>query len=175
MRDRRFIAEHRGGPLARDDHRCLAHWAAGCAEGVIGCFESRHDDPRPREALAVARDWAVGKVKAGVAMKASVAAHAAARLAGDSAAVAAARAAAHAVATAHAADHAMGALLYAMKALEVTGGDPGAEFERRVRELPAHLRDPVASGVASRAPRLSVPKSRKDDATGGPPPQATKS
>lgn len=112
-------------------------------------------DARPREALTVARLWANGEVKTGAAMKASVAAHAAARSITDAAAIAGARAAAHAVATAHAADHSMGALIYAMKALEATGMDPASEFDRQIERLPAHLRDQVASGVLARAKRLA--------------------
>jgi hypothetical protein len=83
-------------------------------------------------------------------MKASVAAHAAAREVTDRAAIAAARAAGQAVATAHAADHSMGALLYAMKALEASGGDPVGEREMQLGKLPEALREMVSSGVEVR-------------------------
>ena len=69
-------------------------------------------------------------------MKSSVAAHAAARQVSDPAAIAAARAAGHAVATAHFADHCMGALLYAMKAMEAAGVPSVPEMELRLEELP---------------------------------------
>ena len=151
MRDRRFIAEHRGGSLNRESHVCLARWAVDCAERVIEYFEQHSNDPRPRNALEVGRKWANGEVKTGVAMKASVAAHAAAREVGDSAAIAAARAAAQAVATAHFADHSMGALLYSMKAFEASGICPNAEFHQQIRKLPKNLRAQVESGVAFRA------------------------
>ncbi len=159
MRDRRFVAEHRGGPLDRESHLCLARWAVDCAGRVLGYFEQSREDSRPREALEVGRKWAEGEVKSGVAMKASVAAHAAARAAKDPAAIAAARAAAQAVATAHFADHCMGALLYSMKALEASGICPEAEFREQIGKLPGHLRDQVESGVSSRAARLGVPES----------------
>lgn len=74
--------------MSRDDHNRLARWAAACAESVIGYFEMRSMDARPREALTVARLWANGEVKTGAAMKASVAAHAAARSITDAAAIA---------------------------------------------------------------------------------------
>jgi hypothetical protein len=128
----------------------LARWAADCAEEVLPLFASGSADPRPREALAMVRAWADGRVKTGVAMKASVAAHAAAREATDPAAIAAARAAGQAVATAHAADHSMGALLYARKALVLSGCSPDDELRRRLNQLPAALREPVAAGVAAR-------------------------
>lgn len=160
MRDKRFIAVHRGGPLGREDHVFLARWAAGCAERVLHIFTQSRDDRRPKDALDVARKWANGEVKTGAAMKASVAAHAAAREVKDVAAIAAARAAGQAVATAHFADHSMGALLYAMKALEASGIPSGSEFQLQISKLPAHLREPVASGVISRFEKLGIGKSK---------------
>lgn len=151
MRDRRFIAEHRGGLLSRESHSCLVRWAVDCAESVIGYFELSSDDQRPREALEIGRRWAQGEVKTGVAMKASVAAHAAARSVTDAAAIAAARASAQAVASAHASDHSMAALIYTMKVLRVVGINPSAGFEQQILMLPEHLREQVASGVMLRA------------------------
>ncbi|MBE2180796.1 MAG: hypothetical protein IAE97_10020 [Chthoniobacterales bacterium] len=150
MRDRRFVAEHRGGPLNREDHRLLAGWAADCAGRVLPLFERCSRDPRPRQALETARAWARGEVKTGAAMKASVAAHAAARQVEDRAAVAAARAMAQAVATAHFADHCMGGLLYALKALEESGGEAPREMEDQLVKLPPRLRGMVSDGVQAR-------------------------
>lgn len=154
MRDRRFIAAHRGGPLDRDSHIFLARWAADCAERVLPLFAQHYDDRRPQRALDVARAWAAGEVRTGAAMKASLAAHAAARQAKDKAAIAAARAAGQAVATAHAADHSMGALLYALKALEASGAPSEPELELQLRKLPPHLLERVSSGVDTRLHRF---------------------
>ncbi|MEI7781201.1 MAG: putative immunity protein [Planctomycetota bacterium] len=159
MRDRRFVAVHRGGPLGRADHIFLARWAADCAERVLPLFLRRCKDVRPQQAIDTARAWADGEVKAGVAMKASLAAHAAAREAKDSAAIAAARATGQAVATAHAADHSMGALLYALKALELAGIPSDPELELQLAKLPVHLRPQVSSGVKARLKRLGVRRS----------------
>lgn len=156
MRDRRFVAMHRGGPLDRESHALLARWATDCAEAVLHYFASESRDDRPRHALEVARAWAAGTVKTGVAMKAAVAAHAAARSVEGRAAIAAARAAGHAVATAHAADHSMGGLLYALKAIEASGGDWGTEMERQLTKLPGRLREMVAEGVAWRLEKLGL-------------------
>lgn len=154
MRDQRFVAAHRGGPLDRESHVFLARWAADCAERVLPYFSRCSNDPRPQLALAVGRSWASGEVQTGAAIKASVAAHAAAREVADVAAVAAARAAAQAVATAHFADHSMGALIYSMKALEASGVPSEAEFQQQIANLPEHLRDQVASGVSLRVKGL---------------------
>jgi hypothetical protein len=35
MRDRRFVAVHRGGPLDVTKHHLLAAWVADCAEHVL--------------------------------------------------------------------------------------------------------------------------------------------
>lgn len=156
MRDRRFVAMHRGGPLDRLSHAMLARWAADCAEEVLHLFTRHRADQRPTEALAMARAWANGNVKTGAAMKAAVACHAAARAATDKAAIAAARAAGHAVATAHAADHSMGALLYALKAIEATGQDSTAELQEQLERLPDHLREQVTAGVNVRLRKLGI-------------------
>jgi len=156
MRDRRFVAAHRGGTLARADHLFLARWAADCAERVLFLFTQQGEDIRPQRAIETARAWADGAVKAGAAMKASLAAHAAAREARGRAAIAAARAAGHAVATAHASDHSMGALLYAMKALEAAGELSAAELELQLRKLPSHLLAPVSTGIHVRLKPLGI-------------------
>lgn len=156
MRDRRFIAIHRGGPLDRDSHVCLARWAADCAEQVLPFFVQGSGDPRPADALKILRDWANGKVKTGVAMKASVAAHAAARAATNPAAIAAARAAGQAVATAHAADHSMGALLYGLKALEASGKASAPELEKQLAKLPQHLQAQVSEGILVRLKGMGI-------------------
>lgn len=156
MRDRRFVAEHRGGPLSRQNHILLAHWAVECAEEALPLFQKSSGDPRPGEALDVARAWARGEVKTGAAMAASVAAHAAAREVREPAARAAARAAAQAVATAHFADHCMGALLYLLKAAESAGRVSGELLERHLARLPEELRKPVSEGVHLRLRPLRI-------------------
>lgn len=160
MRDRRFVAAHRGGLLDRESHRFLARWAADCAERVLPLFARANDDSRPRDALEIARRWANGEVKTGAAMKASLASHAAARQAKDKAAIAAARAAGQAVATAHFADHSMGALLYSLKAREASGRPSEGELRQQLAKLPEHLREPVASGVTLRLKKLGIGKQK---------------
>ena len=156
MRDRRFVAMHRGGPLDRDSHCFLARWAADCAGRVVHLFSRCSEDIRPERALETARAWADGEVGTGAAMKASVAAHAAARKVTDKAAIAAARAAGQAAATAHFADHSMGALLYVLKALEASGCASDSELEFQLAKLPEHLREPVSSGVEVRLQKLGI-------------------
>jgi len=156
MRDRRFIAVHRGGPLIREDHAALARWAADCAEAILPWFERESDDPRPLQAVEIARWWADGRVKTGVAMKAALAAHAAARTIKHPVAVAVTRSAGHAVATAHAADHSLGALLYALKAHQHAGLNVNDFFETRMTRLPSHLYGMVADGMIWRTKSMKI-------------------
>jgi hypothetical protein len=150
MRDGRFVAAHRGGPLQPDHHRLLAAWAADCAERVLPLFDKNGGDERPGQAIATARLWAAGKIKVGAAQQAAIAAHAAAREASHPAAIAAARAAGHAAATAHAADHSLGAAHYALKAFAANGGSTEAESSWQILRLPADLRGLVTSALDAR-------------------------
>lgn len=152
MRDQRYVASHRGGPLSLERHRQLALWAADCAEHVLDIFSARcPEDARPRQAIEMARAWARGEVPVGAAQKASLAAHAAARAAEEGAARFAARAAGQAVASAHMADHAPGAAFYAIRALKAAAPQEQAEVlvaqEHRWQklQLPAEIRELVLS------------------------------
>jgi len=150
MRDRRFVAEHRGGPLSKREHQLLARWAADCAEHVFSKHWKYTKDPRPLDAVRQARAWADGKISVGDARKAAVAAHAAARESIDAAATAIARSAGHAVATAHAADHSMGAAWYALKAAKLSGLDVTRERLWQDHQLPDSVRDLILSARALR-------------------------
>ena len=120
MREKRFIAEHRGGPLTMEHHRALMRWAIVCVEHVWS-LAKKPIDPRLITAIEIARDWANEKAPTGAAMKASVAAHAAAREATDAVSKSVARSVGQAVATAHMADHSVGAALYAQQAANRAG------------------------------------------------------
>lgn len=157
MRDRRFVAVHRGGPLDLARHRLLAMWAAACAEHVLPLFENCSSDDRPRRAIETARAWARGEVRVGAAQKAAVAAHAAAREATDKSAIAAARAAGHAVATAHMAEHSLGPVIYGAKAVESAGGSTDVERAWQLKRAPRNLRALIESALDR---RLTVRRSR---------------
>jgi hypothetical protein len=152
MRDERFIAIHRGGPLSLARHRLLATWAADCAEHVLPLFSNQYPgDDRPWKAIEAARAWSRGEITVGEARAASVAAHAAAREADVEAARYVARAAGHAVATAHMADHAPGGAIYAIKAIKAASDkqneDTAVAQEHRwqKKRLPEEIRELVLS------------------------------
>ena len=152
MRDERFIAVHRGGPLSLEDHRLLVTWAADCAERVLPLFEAESDDRRPREAIEVARAWVEGKVATGAAQKAAYSAHAAAQESQSPVAKSAARTVGQAVATAHFADHSLVAADYGLKTIEMSGQSKEDEYVWQVSKIPEAVRALVTSGFAQRFP-----------------------
>jgi hypothetical protein len=149
MRDQRFVARHRGGPLEKEQHRQLIIWACACAEHVLSLFLEKPDE-RLEDALLVAKAWAQGNASTGAAMKASLVAHAVARESSNPTSIAAARSVGQAVATAHMADHALGAAWYALKAVKIAGGSADAERRWQDEQLPPEIRELVLSARKSR-------------------------
>ena len=149
MRDKRFVAEHRGGPLKKEQHYQLANWARACAEHVLSYFGNTVD-PRLVNALKVADDWPKGKASVGDARKASVESHAVAREQTNPAGVAVARAIGHAVATAHMADHSLGGAYYGLRAVEAAGKSVGEERKWQDEQLPVEIKQLVLSARANR-------------------------
>lgn len=144
MRDRRFVAVHRGGPLKKEQHVQLMTWACGCAEHLFSLIDNNVDD-RLYDSLSVGRAWAKGNASVGDARNASVAAHNVARQSSDPIAIAVARAVGHAVATAHMADHSLGTVWYALKAVKQAGGSIDAERQWQNERLPNEIKDLVLS------------------------------
>jgi hypothetical protein len=142
MRDKRFVAEHRGGPLKKEQHYQLMQWACACAEHILPLF-GETIDARLHHALAVGEAWRQGNASVGEAQKASLGAHAVAREASNQVAIAVARAVGHAVATAHMADHSLGAALYGLKALKIAGRSIDAEKKWQDEQLPPEIKELV--------------------------------
>jgi hypothetical protein len=142
MRDKRFIAEHRGGPLKKEQHRQLIKWACDCAENVLPHSGEKIDE-RLKNALFIAKEWAQGKATVGDARKASLGAIAVAHESSNPVAIAIARAVGHAVATAHMADHSLGAALYALKAVKNAGKSVDAEIKWQNERLPLEIKELV--------------------------------
>ena len=156
MRDMRFKAKHRGGPLGLAKHRLLAIWAAGCVEHGLSLFTSEYpEDDRPRKAVEAARAWSRGEISVGEARAAAFDAHASAREIGVKAAQFIARAAGHAAGTAHMAEHAPNAALYVIKAIKASSKEDEEdllvekerEWQRQqlpegIKELVGHLSRP---------------------------------
>lgn len=144
MRDKRFIAEHRGGPLEKTQHVLLMKWACECAEHVLPLLGEEPDE-RLTIALRVASEWARGNASVGQARKASLGAIAVARESANPVYIAVARAVGHAVATAHMADHSLGPAWYALKAVRSAGLSSEDERKWQDQQLPDKIRELVLS------------------------------
>jgi len=149
MRDKRFIAEHRGGPLKKDQHYQLMKWACDCSEHVLYLYGENLNE-RIKNALPVAKEWKPGNASVGDARKASVDAHAVARESSSPTAMAVARSVGHAVATAHMADHSLGAAWYALKTVKNAGKSIDAERKWQDEQLPSEIKELVLTARKSR-------------------------
>jgi hypothetical protein len=149
MRDKRFIAEHRGGPLTKERHHLLIKWAFDCSKHVLFLLGDQID-PRLINALAVSLEWKEGNASTGEARKAAVGSFAAARKSSDPVEVAVARSVGHAVATAHMADHSTGAADYALKAISLSGKSVEDEQRWQDEHLPHDIRELVLSSREKR-------------------------
>jgi len=138
MRDKRFVAVHRGGPLAKDHHHQLIRWARECSEHVVSLIDE-NIDKRLINALYVAKEWEKDKVTVGEARKASLGAIAVANESSNPIIIAVARSIGHAVATAHMADHSIGAAEYALKAVKISGKSIEEERKWQDEELTSDI------------------------------------
>lgn len=150
MRDRRFVAEHRGGPLKMQQHRQLILWSCTCVEHVLTLYGLPVNE-RVLYALRVCRAWFDGQTSVGDARKASVDMLALARELTDPVQIALVRATGHAVATAHMADHSMGGALYALKAVNCAGKSMDDEQNWQKEQLPLEVRDFVLEVMNQKA------------------------
>ena len=147
MRDKRFIAEHRGGHLNKEQHYQLIEWACACSKHVLHLFGETIDE-RLNVALELAKSWKQGTVSVGAARKAAVGAIAVANETTNVSAIAVARSVGHAVATAHMADHSLGAALYGLKAVKHAGESVDEERNWQLEKLPSEIKDLVLSGMS---------------------------
>jgi polysaccharide deacetylase 2 family uncharacterized protein YibQ len=134
-----FIAEHRGGPLTKDNHRKLIKWAIECSEHVLFLIDNKIDK-RLLYALEIAKQWENEIVPTGVALKASLGAHSVARQIENPVYKAVARSIGQTVATAHMADHSLGGAFYALKAIKLAKMDIENERDwqrKKLGELPS--------------------------------------
>ena len=144
MRDKRFIAEHRGGPLTKEQHRQLMLWACKCVENILPLL-TKPIDERLANAIKIAYDWTKDIASVGDARNASFDAIAVANELTDPIKIAFARSVGHAVATAHMADHSLRAAEYALKAVKFANKSSENERKWQNKNLSPDLVDLVLS------------------------------
>lgn len=143
MRDKRFVATHRGGELTVQNHRKMMEWAIACFNRVLPMYYKELDEPLIK-AIKVANDWKDGNCSTGEAIKASREVHAFARTLEEPISCLIARAVGHGVATAHMADHCMGPALYVQKALKLAGKSYEKEKSWQIEKLKELLPDDLS-------------------------------
>ena len=143
--------------LSPADLRAVTAYAAECAQAVLGIFAAaRPDDPRPRDAIAAAREFARtgarGKAlrdTAWAALRAANATDGAARDAARAAVTAAGAAYLHPLPQATQVKHILGAAAHAARAAELAAGCAvGAEYIAQA----ARRASPAVVDVLSRYP-----------------------
>lgn len=144
-----LVAEHRGGPLKKEEHQQLMQWGCNCVEHVLSLF-GKEIDIRLKNAIIVAKEWIKGNASVGDARDASLEAHAVARESSNPTSVAVARSVGHAVATAHMADHSLGAALYALKAVKSAGKSVDTERIWQNEQLPAEIKEIVLTAMRTK-------------------------
>jgi len=155
MRDKRFVAIHRGGPLTKDQHHLLIRWARECSVHVLSLIGANVDQ-RLIHALSIAKEWEKEKATVGEARKASVSAHAVARESSRPIIAAVARSIGHAMATAHMADHSLGAALYALKAVTNAGKSVDAERQWQNEQLPSEIKELVLTAMSKKEKHFKI-------------------
>ena len=155
MRDRRFVAEHRGGPLSLERHRLLMVWACECVEHVSYLIGVEAES-RIHSALTLGYAWINGQASVGDARKAAVDMLALARELTDPVQIALVRATGHAIATAHMADHSMGGALYALKAVNCAGKSMEEERTWQEARLPLEIKDFVLEVMSLKAKHFKM-------------------
>jgi hypothetical protein len=130
MRDKRFVAEHRGGSLTKEQHKQLVLWACKCVENVLPLISMKTNE-RLTNVIKTGKLWTEDNASVGDARNASSDAIAAANELTNPIEIAVARSAGHAVATAHMADHSLRAAEYALKAMKLANKsiDIGRKFQ----------------------------------------------
>lgn len=144
MRDKRFIAEHRGGSLTKEHHRQLMLWACKCVENILPLF-TKPIDKRLTNAIKTAKDWTKDIASVGDARNASLDAIAVANELTDPVKIAVARSVGHAVATAHMADHSLRAVEYALKAVKLANKSIDKERKWQDKSLSHDIIDLILS------------------------------
>jgi len=136
--------------LTSDELRALTGWAADCASRALPLYESRvPGDPRPREAISAAQEFASGAPRTKLLRTVAWAALAAAGEPSDAVAAAAARAAVgaagaaylHPLESPHQVKHIVGPAQQSALAHELAGGDAEAELGWALDHAPPAVRD----------------------------------
>ena len=149
MRDKRWVLEHRGGALKKEQQKQLVKWAIDCVNHLLPLLNNNINE-KIINAINTGNDWIIGNAKTGDAIKSAREILKYVRTLDNELEIAITRAAGHAVATAHMADHAMGTVKYSLDAIKIIGGSIDEEVKWQIKNLPDELKGLVLEGLINK-------------------------
>jgi hypothetical protein len=146
MRDKKWILEHRGGYLNKEQQKQLMKWAINCVNHLLPLLNSNINE-KIIDAINIGNNWIIEKAKTIDAINKSREIIKYVKTLNNELEIAITRAADHAVATAHMADHSMGTISYGLKAIKITGGSMESEINWQIKYIPNEIKELVLEGL----------------------------
>ena len=149
MRDKKWVLEHRGGALKKEQQKQLVKWAIDCVNHILPLLDNNVNE-KIINAINTGNNWIIGNAKTGDAIKSAREILKYVRTLDNELEIAITRAAGHAVATAHMADHSMGAAKYCLDAIKIIGGSIENEVKWQIKNIPNGLEELVLEGLKNK-------------------------
>ena len=149
MRDKKWVLEHRGGALKKEQQKQLVKWAIDCVNHILPLLDNNVNE-KIINAINTGNNWIIGNAKTGDAIKSAREILKYVKTLDNELEIAITRAAGHAVATAHMADHSMGPVYYGIKAIKIIGGSIEKEVKWQIKNIPDGLEELVLEGLRNK-------------------------
>ena len=149
MRDKKWVLEHRGGTLKKEQQKQLMKWAIGCVNHLLPLLDNNINE-KIINAINIGNNWIIENAKTGDAIKSSREILIYVRTLDNELEIVITRAAGHAVATAHMADHSMGTAKYCLDAIRIIGGSIEEEVKWQIKNIPNELKELVLEGLINK-------------------------
>jgi hypothetical protein len=149
MRDKKWILEHRGGCLNKDQQKQLMKWAINCVNHLLPLLNN-NINKEITDAINIGNEWINEKAKTIEAINKSREINKYVKTLNNELEIAITRAAGHAVASAHMADHSLGTVYYGLKAVKITGGSVESEINWQINYIPNDLKKLVLEGLKNK-------------------------
>jgi hypothetical protein len=146
MRNKKWILEHRGGYLNKEQQKQLLKWAINCVNHLLPLLNNNINE-KIIDAINIGNNWIIEKAKTIDAINKSREIIKYVKTLNNELEIAITRAAGHAVATAHMADHSMGTVYYGLKAIKITGGSIESEINWQIKHIPNEIKELVLEGL----------------------------
>jgi len=149
MRDKKWVLEHRGGALKKEQQKQLVKWAIDCVNHLLPLLDNNVNE-KIINAINTGNNWIIENAKTEDAIKSAREILKYVNTLDNELEIAITRAAGHAVATAHMADHSMGPVYYGTKAIKIIGGSIEKEVKWQIKNIPNGLEELVLEGLRNK-------------------------